>query len=345
MNYRKYLNWGFALLLANLILVSCNDDDTLEGVRGQKQSVVTIDQTSADAAEGQELSFTLTVDKPLSTPMDFKLEVVDGESTASFRDFTTSGSETDISAGGIGQGKIGYDLTFPAYATSYTFTITPIVDLLPEDTETLKLLLRSSHNGMGLVAPGSEYITINIANTVSDDFVMILNWDAPATDSFGTIHPGTYIGADGSEYDLCGFDFDLELYDADFNVVDDSYSSCPEEITLSADAPDGDYIIIPSFYTNAVADDNAVPAGELKFPVTLTLAKPGVFNHVVDMTQVWTYAIGGDQEGNPDAYIPAAIVTKSGTTYTVTDYNTGTVLAQGRMASLINKLKHKRTKG
>ncbi|HEX9979657.1 MAG TPA: hypothetical protein VGB50_03735 [Flavobacterium sp.] len=354
MTNRRYLNTGFALLFASLAFVSCDnrDEDTLEDVRMDKPSV-TIDRTEVTAAEGEELSFTLTVDEPLSSPMDFKLELVNDESTGDFRDFTSSGTETNISEGGYSQGPIGYNLQFPAYATSYTFTITPPLDFFPEGDETLKLLLRSSGNGMGLVAEGSQYITINVTNTVSNDFIAELAWSGNYTDTWGSIQTPTYMGQEDQEFEYCGFDFDLEIYTEGFDIVESSYSNCPEITTLSSDAPDGNYIVVATFYTNQISDP--VPpltvqaehplSGEIVFPVKLTLSKPGAFVHTVDMTGLFRYSAGGFQQGNNDALVPVALVTKTGNTYSVADYNNPAVVwAQGKLADIKSILASKKMK-
>ena len=215
MTYRNKFSLGFAFLAAALAVVSCSDDDTLKDVRGFKPTVK-LNTVTASATEGEEITFTLTVDTPLNKDMDFKLELVDEESTASFRDFTTSGEETDISGGGgYGQGKIGYALVFPAYATTYSFTVTPTMDLEVEGNEVIKLLLRSSENSKGLVAAESRYITINVADDQSGDIAMELVWDGNTTDAFGTIHEGQYVTPIVAPTDP-GFalfaDYDFDVY-------------------------------------------------------------------------------------------------------------------------------------
>jgi hypothetical protein len=212
--------------------------------------------------------------------------------------------------------------------------------LLPEGGENLRLLLRSSGNGLGLIADNSSIIDISLANTISNDFFTRLEW------------AGTYTDVNGDTQELCDFDFDLEVYDSSFiiasadvdgdGVPEDlvSYSSCPEEVVIPSTAADGDYFIVPSFYSNNVPAAQ-MPAGDIQYPVKLTLSKPGAFNYVVDMSDKFTYSVGGAEQGNPDAYVPVAVVTKVGNTYTVKDYNDPTVIwAQGRIAGM--HLQHKK---
>lgn len=338
---KKILRYKFVFVAALMgVFASCNDDEDVTNDTRSVKPVVTLDQTNFTVTEGEAITITMTADKPLNDAMDFKLELVGGDGT--FREFTTSGSETDIN---VGAGIIGHTVSMPAYATTHTFTITPLVDFDVEATETFQIAFTSAVNMKGAVAPGSEMITLTVANAVSDDFVVRMEWQTEHADAFGTLHADTYTGVDGVEHETCAFDFDLELYDADFNLLDASYSDCPEQITIPASAPDGDYIIVPSFWTNASAAGSVPASGEIVYPVTITMAKPGVFVHTVDMTGQFLYSDGGSVQGNPDAYIPVAMVNKTGTTYTVTDYNTGAVLAQGRMASLMTMLRNKRSKG
>lgn len=335
----------FAVALSLGLLSSCNEDET--SYENSVKSIVSTTQTSLTVAEGESASVTLNMDKPFKEKSDLKIELVGG--TGSQEDFTTDGVETTT---GDGWGLIGYKLAVPAYATSYTFNINAILDFLPEGTETLKLKLTSAGNGNALVAPSSEFILVTITPTVSTDFVARFDWSGSYKDPHGTTLPGEYIGTDNNKHELCGYDFDLEIYDAGFNLVADSYSDCPEEITLSAaDTPDGDYIIVPSFYTRVIGTLNS-PAeialrpksGELIYPAFLTMSKPGAFVHTVDMTGLFKYSSGGIVQNNPDAAIPVAVVTKTGNNYVLTDYNTMEVLAQGRMQSFLNAIRNKKSK-
>ena len=333
----------FAIALSLGLLSSCNEDET--SYEKSVKSIVSTSQTSLTIAEGASASVTLNLDKPYKEKSDLKIELVGG--TGSQDDFTTDGTETTTSDG---WGLIGYKLAIPAYATSFTFNINAVLDLLPEGTETLKLKLTSAGNANALVAPTSEYILVTITPTVSNDFVARFDWSGSFKDAHGTTLPGEYKGVDKAKHEYCGFDFDLEIYDASFNLVADDYNNCPAEITLdAATTPDGDYIIVPSFWTRTVAagsvpNASAPQNGDIIFPAFLTMSKPGVFVHTVDMTGQFKYSLGGAVQNNPNAYIPVAVVTKTGNTYVLTDYNTMEVLAQGRMQSFLNAIRNKKSK-
>lgn len=328
----------FAVALSLGMFVSCNDDEA--SYTKSVKSVVTTAQTSLTIAEGASASVTLNLDKPYKEKCDLKIELVGG--TGSFEDFTTDGTETITDDG---WGLIGYKLAIPAYATSFTFNIDAILDLLPEGTETLKLKLSTAGNGNALVDPSSEFILVTINPTVSNDFVASFDWSGSFKDAHGTTLPGEYTGVDNAAHEYCGFDFDLEIYDAGFNIVADSYNDCPEAITLdAATTPDGDYIIVPSFWTRVVAAGSVPKSGEIVYPAVLTMSKPGAFVHTVDMTGTFKYTLGGAVQNNPNAYVPVAVVTKTGNSYVLTDFNTSAVLAQGRMQSFMNAIRSQKSK-
>lgn len=329
MIYKNKFSLGFAFLAASMTMVSCGDDDTLKDVRNVKP-VVTLNAVTAQATEGDEVTFTLTVDTPLASDMDFKLELVDSESTASFRDFTTSGEETDISGGGgYGQGKIGYTFTFPAFAKTFSFTVTPEIDLQVEGNEVIKLLLRSSGNSNGIVAAGSEYITINVADYATGDLGMELVWAGNTTDAFGTIHEGTYMSG-SNEVSLTDFDFDIYVFDENFNEVSGyaaATGASPEKITLlTADLPDGSYTVVVDLY-------EAGPAANTPFDldVKLNIAKYGTWYKSIAMDYN-SSSLDSSPNGLGNGVQIAGIVIKAGSTYTLTN-ELGDVLATGKTAS------------
>jgi hypothetical protein len=345
---KNIFNYKFMTAALSLgLLCSCNDDEAT--YQKSVKSIVTATQTSFTIAEGDSATVTLNLDTPFKEKCDLKIELISG--TGSQDDFTTDGTET---AADDGWGLIGYKLAVPAYATAYTFKIKAILDLLPEGTETLKLKLSSAGNGNALVDSASEYITVTINPTVSNDFYAKFDWSGSFKNYHGTTLPGLYVGTDDkdTEHELCGYDFDLEIYDAGFNVVESSYGNCPEDITMSAaTTPDGDYLIVPTYYTSVIGTLGSAAeialrpkSGEIIYPAFLTMSKPGAFVHTVDMTGQFKYSLGGFVQNNPNAIIPVALLTKTGNTYVLTDYNTSEVLAQGRMQSFLNGIRNKKVK-
>ncbi|MFC4738904.1 hypothetical protein ACFO3U_02755 [Flavobacterium ponti] len=326
----------FASIMVSLFFSSCNEieNDTTD-LRVVKP-VVTANQTNFTIEEGESATVTLTTDTPYSQDLTFKLELVGG--TGSFNDYLCSGTET---ADSDGFGPIGYIVTVPAYATSGTFDVTAVFDLLPEGSETLQLRLYSDSYARGLVAEGSDMINITINNKQSTDFVAVVDWTQNYIDSFGTLQEGVYLDADGDPHSFCDLDFDLEIYDEFFSsVVADSYSSCPEMITLDASTtPDGTYQIVPSLWTTT---GNILPASDFFFKVKVTMSKPGVWVKEINVDDNWKFSEGGAQQSNPNAYYPVATLVKTGTTYVLKDFATGDVLASGKLADF--KLKSKKNK-
>lgn len=318
------------------LLLSCSDDEDTTKNRIVK-SVVTADLTTFNLTEGETATITLTTDIPLKDKSDLKLELVGG--TGSFRDFTCSGTETGIDDG---WGVIGHKIVMPAFATSATFDITPIFDLLPEGTETLTFRLYPMGNSLSLVDPASETITVNVANATSDDVVAIVDWSQNSYDAFGTLVEGAYEDEDGDEHAFCDYDFDLEIYDLNsgFDYFDTSYSSCPEMVTIPGTTADNTFLIVPSLWTIA---GNIPPATKTTFKVKVTVAKPGVWVSEVDYNNTWNTEDGGVQQGFADGYVLAGILTKTGTSYTYEDED-GNVLASGRAASLFNSFPRKTSK-
>lgn len=325
----------FLFAVASLgFLASCSEDDNeTTGARVEKP-VVTADATNFTVTEGETVTINLTTNTPYFRPMAFKLELVGG--TGSFRDYDCSGTETVLDDG---WGVIGHKLSFPAFASEASFDITPILDLLPEGTETFVFRLYPMGNSNGLVAAASETITVTVNNGTSDDVVTVVDWSENSYDAHGSLVDGTYLGADGDEHALCDYDFDLEIYDENFDYYATSYSSCPEQASvLGADA-DGMYFIVPSFWTTA---GPSAPAEDLRFNVKVTIAKPGVWVSESVITS-WNTVDGGAVEGNPDAYLLAGILTKTGTTYVLEDTD-GNILASGRQASVLNRIPRKTSK-
>lgn len=316
------------------ILFSCNNDDSLEDVRTGKPTV-TVNPTSTTTTEGMSTTFTLTVDKPISSSMDFKIEVADG-SAGSFRDFDCSVSgvpvvETTIDEGGFGQGKIGYILSFPAYASTFSFTITPKIDLLKEGNELLKLRLSSALNGNGLVAPSSEIINMNVADYVSNDVGVELIWDKKTT-IHGTIVDTPYVGTDNLDHDTSMFDFDLYILDSGGNPInfDGATSSNPEFVELSSTSPDGDYYVYFELYIPSSGFIR--PKVPFNQDVNVIISKYGVWSTTINVPM-----------STSDTFADAvAIITKTGNTYVVTDYLSGNILASGKFSTAKPVFKRKK---
>lgn len=319
----------FFLSLVFATLFSCDEDDRLEDVRNKKP-LVTVNKTIVTATEGEEITFTLTVDNALSNDMDFKLELIGG--TGSFRDYVTSGIETTIDEGGYGLGYIGHKLVFPAFQKTATFTITPVIDLDVEGSETFQIRLASSGNGLGLVADNSSVINLTVNDLVSDDLGITLDWTQTYADQFGTLQLGTYTGADGKQHDYADYDFDFYVFDSVFNEVSGSAAatgSAPESaIIMGSSLPDGDYSIYADKFDNAPSN----PSEVLLLPMTLTVSKLGTWSKVIPVTHYSSNSTVSAPNGLDGGEFLVANFSKAGSIYTLKDPDTDAVLAQGRLA-------------
>lgn len=319
------------------IFAACNnDDDRLEGVNANKP-MVSIDTKTNSVQEGATITYTLTVDRPVIN--DFELLVnLEDTSTGQFRDFECSGRETTLDEGGFGKGKIGYVLTFPALAKTMTFTVTATEDLLPEQTETLKLQLNSTGLGLANVAKDSEFTTITVADKDSNDFTAFLNHSGRTTNINGTFINAEFKDAGLVSHEFCDYDLDVEIYAWNGTArtgapVATYYDDCFGGAVLPSTAPNGNYVVTASFW-----DKSGITTGTVSIPVPLeiTYSKGGVFAGNFNMNGVFTSlstVAGPGPIPNPAGYRDAFLVTKVGTTYTVKQIVSGAVLASGRQAN------------
>ncbi|HCQ11968.1 hypothetical protein [Flavobacterium sp.] len=336
---KKILNYNLFAVAALVLLSSCNDDTTFTK---SNKTTVKASISSLTLVEGATGQVTLTLDEPQNVATDLKIELLSG--TGAFRDFSVSYGlndpidiETTVDDG---WGLIGYKLVIPAYTTSLTFDINALEDFNAEASESLVLKLSSAGNSIALFPEGEDKINLTINNKVSTNFDVEMAWAGNFPSPHGTVLDTEYVGVDNLKHGYCSFDFDLEIYDASIsNVLEFDYDNCPAVATISASAPNGDYVIMPSFYSRTVAAGSVPKSGEIIFPVKVTMGKKGSFAHTTDMTGKFKYSTGGVAQGNPNGYVPIAIVTKTGTNYVLKDFNTAAVLGSGRYASLIEKIK------
>lgn len=321
-NFLKY-NYLFAVAALG-VLSSCNNDDDSMSDRLAK-SEVSLAQTAFSVTEGETVTLTLNTDTPINKRMDFKLEIAGGTST--FRDYTCSGTETTPDDG---WGVIGHKISLAAYQSSATVDITPIIDLLVEGSETIVLKMIPMGAANGSVAAGSETITINVADYVSNDVGIELVWDQNSFNSHGNVVEGVYEyldGADVEEAHFTDYDFDIYLEDAggaDVTGYAGATGNSPEFVTLDAALPDGDYFIYVDLW--AAGPD---PIEPFDHDLKINMSKYGVWSTTV--------AIPTNSSEVFSDYV--LVITKTGNTYTVSDYATSDVIISGRKANMKEKIK------
>lgn len=300
--------------LTFLILSSCNTDESLP--RQGNKPEVTLESDNITVNEGETATFRLNLSRAINDAVDFKIEVVGGTAIDG-EDFDMS--QFDIPS--IYEGDFGYLGQIPAYQAFADFNIDTFFDDGFEDLETVKFKISTVLEGKGLIA-NETYLTLNINNSVSNDLSIRLNWD------------GTFESA-GETVDNCDLDFDLELYNQDGDVIEFSYSNCPESLTLSAtDLADGTYALYISLWTTGGYFEN------INIPVNVNFFKQGTaFNVTNNLSEFFPMQDGGLLDGNTSAGIEYTI-TKSGTVFTITNLDGDTVF-QARQSKRIRSSRKK----
>ena len=296
---KKNIKIGLTLLLFASAFVSCDSVEEVNLPRNEKPTV-NLDASSLTVIEGGTTAISITTLDIAPKDIIFKLVQVGGNAVEGV-DYTFA----EMSAADYGE--IGGKVVIPAYATTGSVDI---IGLKVYETagKTATFKLESIQSMIGVAGSTSE-VTVTIAASTSLDIE--LSWSA-----------GTLLDADGEELDWCDYDLDLELYDAVGDLLDASYSSCPEHITIDlANYPDGVYYLDVQFW--AAGDE---PAANTQVPTSLFLGVAGVGSETVDLSSVWDTDTGGYVEGNANWYVEYEI-TISGSTYTVTDPS-GTVVYQ-----------------
>ena len=140
------LLWLF-VVIASFSSCTPNKDESFASVTDKPK--VSLPVTSYNVTEGDDVQVTLVADHPYKTSMDFSLEVIPGGTANDVDDFAVNLEATEF---GIDpwNGTQGYHMSFPANTTSYTFSISSILDGLAEGTEnvTFKLKMYGNRNGV-----------------------------------------------------------------------------------------------------------------------------------------------------------------------------------------------------
>ncbi|PWH83409.1 hypothetical protein DIS18_02315 [Algibacter marinivivus] len=304
----KKIKYILNLAIVALLIVGCDaekasvDPADIGSTSRYPTPTFTLTGGNTTVNENNQTVFTynIVLDKPISEAIDFSIVQTGGNATL-HEDFEVENG------------------TIAAYTTSTQVMVMILDDEEIEGTETAELTIESGPSlaNKFLVNPNTSFpsTTFTIQNSETDDFKVQLDWDA------------IYLDSDGDEHHLCDMDLDLEIYTADFSgIVATSYSSCPEGIRIPAGAlADGNYWLVPSFWSTAGA---VPPATNIDIPAMITFAQVGVTDSTDDLTGVWDTDTGGDRQGNADAYLVRYVLNISGTSYTVTNVDSGAVVFQ-----------------
>lgn len=311
---KKISNYKYHILVAlflGLFFIACNKDAEDLGKK-EKPELTANGATSITVSEGTDAVLNFKLSKAINQPIQYRLVMLDESTATDQEDYVIPGCRSnDPNCVAIEEngGPVGYIFEIPAYTTEYSVNISTIFDDISEADEHLKLKVISNRTLLGTV--NDLFFDVTIKNSVSDDLNIRLNWS-------GTFNSGTEV------VDNCTLDLDLELYDSNFDLLDFSYSNCPESLILNtATLPDGTYYLDASLWTTSGYSEN------INIPAHLTFVKPGtVFNETYDLSTFFPMQDGGLDDGNNNALVEYTIV-KAGSVYTITDPNGDTVF-QGK---------------
>lgn len=319
----KYLI--LSLLFIGIFSIACNEEENIG--KKEKPELTANGDTSIIVTEGTDAMLKFKLSKAINKPIQYRLVMLDESSATDQDDYVIPGcrsNDPDCVAIEENGGPVGYIFEIPAYTTEYSVNVTTIFDDLSEGDEHLKLKVISNRTLLGTV--NELFYDITIQNSVSDDLNIRLNWE-------GTFTSGT------ETVDNCTLDMDLELYDSDFNLLDFSYSNCPEGLILETSTlADGTYYLDASLWTTSGYSET------VNIPANLTFIKPGSnFNETYDLSTYFPMQDGGLDDGNGNAIIEYTIV-KSGTIYTITDPDGATVFQGKQKAHEIRSARLKKKK-
>lgn len=240
----------YTLALASLlVLSSCADDDQPYPALDKPVATMT-SANSFTITEGESAEITIQLDRAISVGSDFKIDLLSGGSL----------SDVDISGGHIDEfevGPEGFQVTVPAYSDSVTFNLDAVLDIYPENTETMLFKITQGQQGNAIVSGNSIRFTVNVENFTSQLCAMLLEWDGAEDDH------------------LCDMDFDVYL---DTFAAYCFTGDCPELVSepinpnnlWTSELADGTHLIVIDLW-----DSNGVDAG-ISVPLRLTIGKVGV---------------------------------------------------------------------
>lgn len=330
----------FTAFVAFVSLTSCIKDEENYASTVADRPNVTISSTSYSVTEGEDVLVTMVADKPYRTSLDFNLEVLSGNTADVADDFTVNVPET-VFGSDPWNGIQGYLVQFPANTTSYTFSISTILDLLPEGTENVRFRLTMAGNHNGNLAESSREFDVAIANGVQNELQLTFDWDQ-SFDFGGTTFTLCDIAYDNDFYIYNGTDLNPLVQDADAIAAT---GDCPETFTMSLDDyPNGNYKIYQNLY-----DDNGLSSAGISpafsIPVNVHYLRGGSASLDGTFTQDAAYALDSSSSPDPSATAPLYyVVTVNVNNGVFTLLNDNTAIASGKQAKVNKAFKNLKAK-
>lgn len=327
------INKIFILGAMSLSLFSCMDDD--QDYPAVDKPTATISPLSVTAAEGDTVTFTITMDKTAALASSFKLEFVEGEAVDT-KDLSIDAEEY----GEFDSGVAGYEIVIPALETTTTIDVVINEDIFADANEFGTFRFRPLRNFVTNVEGGDQLVTINIDNTesfndfTSADLGIELRWEGLVSFSYLDNDPDNPdndpVQANESNYDLCNLDYDIFIVNPDGTQdFQAATGACPETAIITSDSPDGEYQVLVDLYDGYVDGDGEkeVVTTPLEIPVVLTVANIGSSDAMTTFPETFLITDPDSNNEGGSATLVATII-KSGSNYTVTNEVTGEVFYQ-----------------
>ncbi len=172
----------FFVAVLTISLSSCvNDDDTFGANENKPKATTSV--SSMTLAEGESDVIPFAISNPISKASQFKIELVGGNGNQD--DILAGDQDTDADTGVPHE---GFEITVPAYATSFDIPVESLLDLDCEGTETIKLKITAA-GVRTIVTPSSDGYIINL--TIENTPVWVLE----GVDTYGDGWNGASIDA------------------------------------------------------------------------------------------------------------------------------------------------------
>lgn len=182
---------------------SCTDDD-LDGLDPQPKPVATTSTTSLTLLEGETGVIPFEISQAINKASQFKILILSGDAEQEV-DFSAGDGDID---GDTGVPHEGFEITVPAYATSFEIPVSTVRDLdQTEGTETVRLQISAA--GVRTILTPEPYYVVDV--TIMD--FEFCTWNLEVTDLYGDGWNGGFITveADGVSTDYAAEDLDGEV--------------------------------------------------------------------------------------------------------------------------------------
>ncbi|WP_044399744.1 hypothetical protein [Lacinutrix sp. Hel_I_90] len=169
-----------ALILIASVSVSCVNDDETFGVSDTK-AIATTTVTSITVPEGSTGVIPFTLSKALNKASQFKIELMSG--SASQEEIMVGDQETDADTGIPGE---GFEITVPAYQSSFEIPFESLLDFDCEANENVKIRITAA-GVRTAITPDSDGYIIDVA------IPNVPTWTIVGVDTYGDSWNGASI--------------------------------------------------------------------------------------------------------------------------------------------------------